>query len=347
MIQQSQSLRRRCAAALALAALMAGSATAAPAASAADAPVRAFSELSFDHRVTTWTDSACRGELGSEVSPKDVLLADNGTATSSASRSETFSPLAAAPDTIGISVSQKATARSAARNGAPALLQVDFSGQARTAPSSTAASCNAGGMVRASLRFTFTIKKSLWVTLSYTKKGTAFAEAYIYGTDGDRPYEDLFGHLFKGSGSTTALLPPGEYSGYVQGQTHLPVTSAAKSLPASGTVKMAFAEPGTAIVAPSGTAKSYVGLGAARSCAAHVLPAKLTSSSKRIRSVSKVTFAVNGKTVKTLRGKQVKRGLAIKLPVRDDVRASVRVTVTPKKGKGKTRTVTASYRPCS
>ena len=56
-------------------------------------------------------------------------------------------------------------------------------------------------------------------------------------------------------------------------------------------------------------------------------------------------FAVNGKTVKTLTGRAVKRGLSLKLKLSATQQAAV--TTTLKLKSGSTRTAKAVYRACA
>jgi len=342
--------RRLSVAAAALTALLAGSAltlTANPALAAGAAPVFSESAIVHDINILNGEYGLCaNGPVVREL-PDERSLPENTVVTANVSQKQTFT--LDAEDSLALDISQKATVRSSTAAGLPTAVQLDFSARGSAVSQKSESACRGNAWVSSATTFTFRTPVPLWATLSYTKMGKNHAEAYLHSTadGGSRPFEDVYSYGLKSSGSTTVLLPPGEYKGRLSGRSFLHETRATTSAAANGTVKIAFARVGSATAAPAGNAKAYVSLGAARSCTAHVLPAKLTSSSKRVKSVSKITFAVNGKTVKTLKGKRIKRGLAVRLPIRDDAQASVRVTVTPKKGKGKARTVTASYRPCS
>jgi len=223
----------------------------------------------------------------------------------------------------------------------------------RTASAITSQATSTGCRARpfAALRFNyrFTIAKPMWATLSYTKTGGSYVEAYVSGSSnpGDAgSYEELYGWSSKGQGSSTVYLPAGAYQGYVQGEPGLTAYATSTVVHDSkGSVKIDLAPAGSAITLPSGSAQSYARLGKARSCTTHTLPAALTSDSTRIKKISRVSFAVNGTTVKSLKGTSIKRGLAIKIPIADSVKASVKTTVTLKNGDK--RTATASYRACA
>jgi len=338
---------RRAMTALASIALLAGPAVVVPSSPAlAAGPTPSFSELLLSHHVSTWNAETALCADGPVVRqlPDEADLPEGKLVTANVSQKQTFSH--DDHDSLTFDISQNATARSATAGGLPRSVRLDFAGRGSAVSRQPTSVCLGNALASSTIAFTFRTAAPLWATLSYAKAGKSYAEAYLYSTaDGSRPYEELYGYGLKSSGSTTVLLPPGEYSGYVTGQTFLPETRTSKSTAANGSVQIAFDRTGSPTAAPAGNAKGYAAFGAARSCAAHILPARLTSSSKRIKAVSRVTFAVNGRTVKTLKGRQLKRGLAVKLPIRDDAAAAVRATVKLKNGK--TRTLAAGYRACA
>ena len=347
MMRTPPSLLRRTTAMVGgVAVLLAGVSTTAPSAASAATAGPVFSELSLDHDVNTWTTSTCTRGQETVVNPATMTLGDNGSVRSGASRQQTFTAIAAVPDTMAVSVAQSATASASTRSGRPAGLRLDFGGTGRAGAALPQAACSGVGSAQSTMSFSFAIARPMWATLGYVKRGDTFTEIFLTGTGrGSRPYEDLYGQLLKGSGSTTVLLPAGEYEGYLQGSTELTETFASKAVTGGGTLTIGFAEPGSALAAPSGTATRSVSLGSARSCAVHGLSGRLSRSAKRIAAIKKVSFAVNGTTVKSLSGRKLKRGLAVRLPIADEAGAMVRATVKLKNGV--TRTVSASYRACA
>lgn len=347
MTHTTPSIRRRSTAAAATAmALFAGAVLTAPTAALAAEPGPVYRELNLDQGINTWTTTShCSPGPETVTASPATTMGDNGTATVTASRSQTFSGVAAAPESTEVSIGQRATAGSRTRAGLPAELRLDFAGQARAVATPPDASCTGVAASEATLDYAFAIDRPLWATLSYVKKGSTYSEIYLRSTARDsQPYEDLYGQMFKGSGSTTVLLQPGEYAGLMQGGISLPQGTGSRSVTGSGTLRISFAEPGSAIAAPAGAAKSHVSLAAARSCAAHGLAGRLTGSAKRLKTIAKVTFSVNGKTVKSLKRSQLRRGLVVRLPIPDEAAASVRASV--KLRTGKTLTLNAAYRPC-
>ncbi|MBN9612900.1 MAG: hypothetical protein J0H64_05480, partial [Actinobacteria bacterium] len=341
----------RTAAGVAVAALAATGLSLAAAPAQAAEPV--FSQLTLEHSVSSYLQEIKSGPgctfwtPDTSKVPGDIPMLANTTKSSSLSFSQEASNKVDQTDGLKITGSEQGTARATTQGSNPKSIELSFAGKAQVAanpktPESKA--CSAAPSVDMTFRYVFTSTQPLWATLSYTKAGPSYAEAWISAQSSDES-EELYGWASKGSGSSTIYLPAGSYSGYVAGNPSMSRTAKSKTISASGNVKITFAPVGSAISGPSGKAQSYAALAKTRSCSTHTLSAKLTTSSKKIKRISKVSFSVNGKTVKTLRGKAVKRGKAVILRLNDGSPASVKTTVRFKTGKS--YSATANYRACS
>ena len=332
----------RAASALAVAALTAGGLALASAPAQA-APV--FSELMLRHSADlNWSGGACKTSNRTDDLPDQITMTENASVASHASVSETVGSIPTPADKVDATASVVGTAKTTTRNGRPQSVELAFRVTGGTVASQGPSSCGAEPWASLKLQFEFTLAQPMWVTLSYTKTGSAKAILDLWEKYG-APEEYLDSTLWKGTGGTTVLLPAGSYAGYVDGQSYMATSTVTKSVTGSGTARIAFAPVGSAIIGPSGKAQSYATLATARSCATHTLPAKLTTSSKKIKRIKKISFAVNGTTVKTLRGKAVKRGRTVSLRLSDGSPATV--TTTVRLTNGKTRTAKANYRACS
>jgi len=332
----------RLAAAFAVAALASGG-LALAAAPAQAAPV--FSELVLRHAADlNWSGGACKTSNQVDDLPDQITMTENTSVASHAMISETVSSIPAPADKVDATATVVGTAKTSTRNGLPQSVEIAFRGAGKTVAAQGPSDCGAEPWASLKLQFAFTLTQPMWVTLSYTKAGSVKTILDLWEKNG-APEEFLDSRLWKGTGSSTLLLPAGSYGGYVDAQSYMATSTVTKTVGGSGIAKMTFAPVGSASKAPSGKAQGYAALGKARSCSTHTLPAKLTTSSKKIKRIAKVSFAVNGKTVKTLRGKAVKRGARVSLRLSDGASASVKTTVRFKSGKS--YTAKASYRPCS
>jgi len=252
-------------------------------------------------------------------------------------------------DITDVTYSQNASGSLGARGSDPSSISMAYSGKTTVTPHKTPSLCQVEGYVEAQLHFDFTLTKPMWVNVSLSSRGHGYTEVYIYDVDND-PYLDMYNDQLKVDTSGRAYLPAGHYSGYLEGDTDIAPTTTA----ASGSMRATFTVPGSKSTGPSGKAKSYVGLGSARSCATHTLATKVTTNKKRAKTIKKIVFTVNGHKVKTVRSHL--RGKTIPLTLSDTKAANVKATVTTvtvkkkhhhKKKIHKTRTVTASYLACS
>ncbi|MBN9612901.1 MAG: hypothetical protein J0H64_05485 [Actinobacteria bacterium] len=313
------------------------------AAPAQAAPI--FDALTVQHYGWVDTYGPCGGSAGVSDIPADLTIPENGSRHTQVAVSKDRVNNGDAQDTLSSAAAISGTASAISAGGVPTSVRLDFSGTVKAFAGKAPSACYMNANAKLKFNFSFTITRPMWATLSYAKGGLAYAEAFIFNNADGNDYEDLYGRAWKSSGSTTTLLPPGEYGGYLIAWDYQENIRTTLKKAGSGTVKISFAPAGSAVSGPSGKAQSYAALGKTRSCSTHALPAKLTTSSKKIKRIKKITFSVNGKTVKTLRGKAVKRGKAVTLRLGDGSPASVKTTV--RLSNGKTLTAKANYRACS
>jgi len=371
--RQAGRTRRRTLTAAAAACAMAVGGLALPAqterAEAADAPV--FSELSLEHR-SAFEEYTGPCELREPVEslPEDRAIQENDApASSSSSFERTVASRADAVDTNTAKVTLNGTATATSTGTRPRSLKLVTTGTAGTTTSLPVSACGINPYVSMKLNYKFTIAEPMWATLSYTKRPSD-GEVSIWAWTGNF-YERLDGRFAYATGRSAVRLEPGTYAGVLESVSVLArASTTTQSLATSAVLEIAFSseEPapggqggtpaappkGTAISRPNGAAQRYAALASARSCSTHTLPARLTTSRSRITRISKVTFSVNGRIVKTLQGRQIRRGLGVRLPIADGATASVKTTVKLKKfrshGKlraGTVSTARATYRACA
>lgn len=319
------------------------------------APAFLSQELSYHAQTdTAEIGEGCSWSTVESRVPDPISLAENSTLTTSVSSSHLGTAKADPDDRLSVSSQLASTVTTVTSGGVPRSIRVDFRGSTRTTATKTAsAGCRATPSADLDLSYDFVTTMPLWATLSYSKLGASYTDVYINETDGPR-YDDLYGWSDHSSGNSTILLPAGRYGGYLQVTATNPMTSRTESTASRGTVAISFAVVGSASTAPAGQAQRYAALGQARNCSIHALPVRLTSSRARAEKMARVSFAVNGTTIATLRGRQIARAREIRLPLADTAAATVTTTVklkdTRRHGKlrvGKTLTARASYRPCA
>ncbi|WGX97823.1 hypothetical protein [Nocardioides sp. L-11A] len=323
------------------AALAAGSLLAAPTPAQA-APV--FTQLDVDPYASTSNSGACTNTGPAAPATPAVPLGEDGApvATSLVTTAQ-YTANGDPSDIMTNTSTLQATSSATTAGGLPKSITTSFTGTITATASKGTSICSVRSTSGVEVGFELTTSVALWATLSVHHKGPGYIEAYIDSDTGD-PYHDLYGHSLDGGGSTTVLLPPGSYSGYVEGDAGGSRNTNA-SASASGTASITFAVPGSTSAAPSGKAGKYVALPGTRNCAAHSGTATLTTKKKRIKQIDKVTFTVDGKKAATLKGKKLKKGRAVALPLVDSAAADLGATVLLKNGKK--RTVEASYLACT
>lgn len=324
------------------AALIAGSLLAAPPAAHA-APV--FTDLTVDPYTTTYIAAGTCSETGpSDPATPATPLPENGVAVASSVTAPVTATADADPtDSITSTSTLQATSSATTAGGLPASITTTFSGNTTTTATKATSACGVLTAAGVKVGFAFTTPVALWATLRVKHNGPGYVEAYINENTGGG-YRRVDGNAFGGDGSTTVLLPPGTYDGYVAGDAGRE-TKTAGSRSASGSASITFAKTGSASQAPSGKASKYVALPGARTCATHDATATLTTKKKRVKQIEKVTFAVNGKKAAALKGKMLKKGKAVVLPLADNAAADITATVVLESGKK--RTVKASYLACT
>lgn len=253
---------------------------------------------------------------------------------------EQLAPGAVDPVSITSKASQSVSVKTRTRGGDPLSIQLS----ARSSVSTTAAAantCKASPDVASTLVMGFTTSRPFWVTLRHARSGPlgGFFALTDGGTGTGAFQVDM---NLKGAGTTTWLLPAGAYQGNLQTSAQLASTDRSSSRSGVATYSITFAPLGSAIARPSGAALGYTSLSAARSCSTHTLSAAVTKSRSKFKRIAKVSWSVNGKTLK---GSKLKRGTKVKLRIGDTAGASVKATVKLKSGK--TRTARASYLACA
>lgn len=310
-----------------------------------------FELLSVDHDSAVFTDGNCSWQAPVMHTPDPHTIAANTSLTTKISGSASGMGVSGSGDQMRFTIAETSTVTSSTRNGAPQSLRLSYAGSATTAATGGASTCKIGAWVESAFSFRVTVTRPTWVTLSLEKAPGSYLTAEIHATDLDAPGSDdtlarVFGGAAKVSGSSsTILLAAGSYEGVLRSHTYLDETSVSRAVSTRGSAAVAFAAAGSAVSGPSGKAQSYAALGPARSCATGTLAAKITASTTRAKAIGSVRFAVNGKTVKTLKGRAVARGLSLKLKLPATRQASVKTTVKLKSGA--TRTAAAVYRACA
>lgn len=323
--------------ALALSGLAVGPASA----NAAGPPV--FDQLS----VSTWGGTIqtvetpapnCAEASGVSSAAPAIPFADNNTITTQSSAGVTVNR---GGDRLVGTIWERGTARAVEKNGVPSRLRLDFTGSLTAAGPAEVSNCGVGLHAGIRLDAKLTTARPLWATVSHTISAGTYVYTWI------ERFATIFNEsrIGKDSRRTSILLAPGTYTFQMNAATGFYPLAAEAGGTSAGYVQIAFARPGSAISKPSGKAQSYAALAAARSCSTHTMPARLSMNLSRIKKVAKVAFSVNGKTVKTLKGKALKRGSTVRLRVADNVNASVRTTVTLKTGKKVT--AKAKYWACT
>jgi len=323
------------------AALAAGSLLATPTPAHA-APV--FTEIEVDPYTSGDGPGDCTNTGPALPATPDAPLNENGApVTTSLSTTVQYTANGDPSDVMTVTSTLQASSSATTAGGLPQSITTTFSGSLTATASKGTSTCEVRSTSGVTVDFEFTTPVALWATFSVKHKGPGYVETYIYDDNGD-PYHDVYGYGFDGGGSTTVLLPPGTYRGYVEGDAGKR-TNSTMSAAVSGSASITFARPGSASAAPSGKALKYVALPGARDCAAHSATAALTAKKKLVKKIKSVSFTVNGAKAAKLKGKKVKKGRTVVLPLADGAAANVAATV--KLANGKSRTVQASYRACT
>ncbi|GAA3531074.1 hypothetical protein [Nocardioides daeguensis] len=325
------------------AALTAGALLATPPAAHA-APV--FTTVEVDPAVqSALSAGACTATTPPPGTPATVPLTENGPAVATnltATRSYVANGDPA--DTLTTTATLAASSRATTAGGLPQSITTSFTGSFQSVAAKPGGStCTANALAQIQVAFEFTLAQPMWLSWTQHHKGPAYTDVYIYDDNGD-PYEDHYGLGWDSSSAGTIYLVPGTYRGYLESEISR-TSSTSTSLPMSGSAALNFAPIGSASKAPSGKAGKYVALPGARSCATHNATATLTAKKKQVKQIEKVTFSVNGKKAATLKGKKVKKGKAVVLPLADNAAADITATVVLDNGKKKT--VSAGYLACT
>ena len=303
----------------------------------------AFTTLKLANEVQLSTSGCTQQSTNTQV-PGDKTLSDTGSASLQASGSESAAPNMADPTSITANTSLSSTARSQSKNGRPLSLKLDVRATASAHQLLPGNTCKVSGGSMAQLSFAFVVTQPTWITLNAAKQGGTLGQFMM--SDGASSIGAIHVDLnFKTTSSTSWLLDPGNYEGVLMLGVQLQDQQTSREVKGNGSYTLSFAAAGSATAKPSGKALGYTSLGSARSCSTNTLSVGVTKSRTKFTRIAKVSWSVNGKTVKTLKGKSLKRGTKVKLRLASAKPASVTTTVKLKSGK--TLTARASYRACS
>jgi len=342
MSTHRRSARGRSALAAAAAGALALGGLTAVAAPAQAAPAFATLEAGFNMNLDYDNGTCARKSLVTSP-PTAVTLPDTGSATRAVTGTQELAPNAGDPTTMTERVAQKMTVQSKAQGSQPVSIRL-HSTLSSTTTAASGNTCTSRAQLAAQVMLEFTATRPLWLTVDFSKRGKVLTavqlmkdsnDGVVYQVDADKT----------SAGRTTILLPAGHYVGALQIGYQGADTTSSAARAGEADVSLAFAPMGAASAKPSGKALGYTSLGSARSCSTHSLTVGVTKSASKLKKIAKVSWSVNGKTVKTLKGKSLKRGTKAKLKISDTRNASVKTVVKLKNGK--TRTATASYRPCA
>lgn len=207
-------------------------------------------------------------------------------------------------------------------------------------------SCGTGSYAQVEQELIFTLEEPQWLTVTMTTTGKT--DAWFYVSSFDSNYEvSLYSDSLGGTSTDVRLLPAGTYE-LDQGVGWGTFTSGGQLdlvKQGVGTVSVRLDDAGSAIAAPAGQGKRYVGLGAQVSCSGPSLPARFTSTAGRVRAAS---FVVNGTVVKRVRTPKAGQQIAVPIPRFDGSSVKVVLVIDPP---GDVRSakvsVSRSYRACA
>ena len=326
-------------AAAAVAALVLGSVLLAPTA----APAAVFDELTFYSEGLGYGDfddpeSPCEKPTIHFPEGESAPFEDNDARTLQAGTGLTVKKGATS---LAAATWIRGTARATTKNKEPRRLRLDYSGTISAGGDADVRNCEIGLGSNLTAISDVRTKRPYWVTFSYRNQANASSSLRVDGPLTEwRVWSDE-----KRTGSKTRLLKPGDYTFFLDGEVGIFPLTSAMGLSTKGSTQIDFARIGSASSKPRGKALKYTSLKSSRSCSAHRLGAAVTKSKKKFAQISKVSWSLGGKIVKTLKGSKLKRGAAVKLKIADTKKASVKATVRLKSGK--TLKAKATYLPCA
>ncbi len=145
----------------------------------------------------------------------------------------------------------------------------------------------------------------------------------------------------------TVFVKGGDYQLGLDAETDLtrPVDASSPTSKAGRvTVRGSYVGLGDATTKARGKAKRYVSLGGQRSCSAGTIVAQVSGKASRARAIDTLKVKVNGKRAAKLRKPRAGTRLSLKAPTSS---RTAEVVATVKTTKGRTKTVSRSYAPCS
>ncbi|GAA4088847.1 hypothetical protein ACFFOS_10725 [Nocardioides kongjuensis] len=306
-------------------------------------PVLTNARLSFGGAGYGYT-TTCPPQGAAPAPGPSVALVENA-APASASHTVTrkFAAQSDATDYVTNSVTIQGRASATTSGGRPTSLAMGYNGTiTASASKGTSPGCSAYTRLGVFLSTGFTLTAPTWATITIGGQGPGSTAVEISQSSGD--FYLARSDDTDGAGSSTVLLPAGDYEAALGGdawhQTKTAYTGAR-----SGTASITFAVPGSASQAPSGKARKIVRLPAARDCGTHTATATWPKKKVIRWSVGRVTFTVNGTKVATVKGKKIRKGRPVVLPLADNAAADITATVIMKNGTK--RKVRASYLACT
>lgn len=274
------------------------------------------------------------GPLNSNAGPLVVASTTAGTVTNGN----------VSGDVSQVSVSDTASLKETSTGALPVGFHLKFSGHGTVNPAAghSPSGCGAGGQALVEYETTVTLTKPELLTVSSHLTGSgAVIAAFVQPSNGSAV--EIVGVNSGYSGSAAAFEPAGTYMLEVEAGTIIPSSTTATSKSAAGAIDMTFTPGGSRIAGPTGAAKGFVTLGAARACAAHTLVSHVTSNRGNASQIASASIFGNGKLLKRVTAPHV--GSAITAHMPDGVAEKVKAVVALKNGQRLTET--ASYLQCS
>jgi hypothetical protein len=117
----------------------------------------------------------------------------------------------------------------------------------------------------------------------------------------------------------------------IAGGAELPRGNTTRMVPGSGAIHLAFTQGGSRLSGSSGSARSYVTLGAVRNCAAHTLVSHVTANKASASRTRSVSIMGNRRLLK--RVKAPKAGATLTATMPNGKAENLKAVVLPRSGK--------------
>lgn len=310
--------------------------------SAPAAEAAAFTTSGWEYNQSGGVDLGNCSTNFADTSPADTPIAANGVA-SVQNNNMTFTNTnnGDATDTATTVVTNQATAKVSPNGNEPGQVTLQYSGTATTTTTKPVSECTPYGYTSIQVSFEFTLARPMWVDMTMLRRGSGYAEIYLYNDVAD-PYQDWYGRDLDVDGSQRVYLPAGNYGGYLYDQISVPRVNTTKSVSGSGNLTMEFTPAGARDGAAEGKGRRYVAFPLMRDCGNGNVLATVTTKKVRAKAIDKIIVRTNG-VKKTF--KKTPRGKVLTLPAAANKAANIKATVVLKNGD--TKKVTVSYLACS